>query len=918
MQLAKDKPPTREQNLAGVRAAREQREKERKLNQAASTVQRAYRKYRLQAAIARVAKQRLTKCFSRLSLVECVVLAVQLREKDSIEFGAKLVAKSLSDSRFEESCRALPQTGLNLLLGFLLRSLLVAEKNPSFKGRLLAVCEAAVSTSAPSLQPLLCRFFLTTRNSLAAQLLSNSRRDSALAVLGFECDVALALLNGEVRDGSLPPAKNVFDALFQQESTSDLPPKLDVEVAELCKFCDANSEKLNPQACMHKLSRLLVHCPSQALCPLLQALGKICARIPEKDFLASMAQYLLKGSSTPLRTLFEESGLTAFCKMLMDATVSTAAVNNACYAYSLPFVQRSSSSIEDGRISSTLVSRLALKPNLINLLWNRISSADLLVTVHGVPRSVFAPVTMVFLATMTYIIDNNDFYVLVKNGVPFSAREVHQVVAKFAEATHRILMSGIAQGDQETKDVAIHACRMLSKLHTVDERISIVPSAAWNQRFSSAVSITVSDWADAEAASGDAQEPSFPSSRASSIEKMVSLLHNAPFLVPFSYRLEVLASVMIPERERFLSFGGRQEVTVQRGRVFEDAFQQLRSMPGEGLLRHFAVRFRNADGEMEAGFGDGVFREFLLTLCKEGFSPQYGLFCETEKHHVYPNPRSFEATGDPQHLERLRFLGAMVGKALRDGVLLDVPFASFFRNALLFRVNTVNDLAEYDSELHRGVSQIAESREAVEELMLTFSVTMEYLGVVEEIDLVPGGRSITVTPANLPLYILLLVDFKLNRVMAQQIGAFRAGLCSIVRKSLIRMFDGNELQLLFEGNESSVGLDVDDWMQHTHYRSDVERNSRAAAYFWATVRGMTPAQQRQTLKFVTSFSRAPLLGFRHMAPPFSIILLQGEKDRLPSAATCYCTLKLPEYDSLEIARDKILKAVEGTNSFDFS
>jgi ubiquitin-protein ligase E3 C len=81
---------------------------------------------------------------------------------------------------------------------------------------------------------------------------------------------------------------------------------------------------------------------------------------------------------------------------------------------------------------------------------------------------------------------------------------------------------------------------------------------------------------------------------------------------------------------------------------------------------------------------------------------------------------------------------------------------------------------------------------------------------------------------------------------------------------------------------------------------------------------MTPTQQRKTLKFVTSLSRAPLLGFGHMSPPFNIAVVHGDKDRLPSAATCSCTLKLPVYEDEQAARDKILKAIEGTNSFEFS
>jgi hypothetical protein len=39
---------------------------------------------------------------------------------------------------------------------------------------------------------------------------------------------------------------------------------------------------------------------------------------------------------------------------------------------------------------------------------------------------------------------------------------------------------------------------------------------------------------------------------------------------------------------------------------------------------------------------------------------------------------------------------------------------------------------------------------------------------------------------------------------------------------------------------------------------------------WEAVRSFTPAQQRQFLKFVTSCSRAPLLGFAYLEPQLCV------------------------------------------------
>ena len=62
------------------------------------------------------------------------------------------------------------------------------------------------------------------------------------------------------------------------------------------------------------------------------------------------------------------------------------------------------------------------------------------------------------------------------------------------------------------------------------------------------------------------------------------------------------------------------------------------------------------------------------------------------------------------------------------------------------------------------------------------------------------------------------------------------------------------------------------------------------------------------IKFVTSCSRPPLLGFKHLNPWFTLQRIEGV-NRLPIAATCFNILKLPPYANKALLRDKVLKAV---------
>jgi len=61
------------------------------------------------------------------------------------------------------------------------------------------------------------------------------------------------------------------------------------------------------------------------------------------------------------------------------------------------------------------------------------------------------------------------------------------------------------------------------------------------------------------------------------------------------------------------------------------------------------------------------------------------------------------------------------------------------------------------------------------------------------------------------------------------------------------------------------------------------------------VTGLSEEQKRALLKFVTSCSKPPLLGFKDLDPPFCIQNSGNDLERLPTASTCMNLLKLPDF-----------------------
>ena len=92
-------------------------------------------------------------------------------------------------------------------------------------------------------------------------------------------------------------------------------------------------------------------------------------------------------------------------------------------------------------------------------------------------------------------------------------------------------------------------------------------------------------------------------------------------------------------------------------------------------------------------------------MVKAGFNADYGLFMSTEQGGLaFPQPVSSQLGGSAPAL--LHFLGAIFGKALYEGILLDTPLAPFFVAKLQGRYPLFDDLQAFDPELHRSLVQL--------------------------------------------------------------------------------------------------------------------------------------------------------------------------------------------------------------------
>ena len=108
-------------------------------------------------------------------------------------------------------------------------------------------------------------------------------------------------------------------------------------------------------------------------------------------------------------------------------------------------------------------------------------------------------------------------------------------------------------------------------------------------------------------------------------------------------------------------------------------------------------------GAAEAGIdGGGLFKDLMDELLRRGFDPAAGggLFAATANRELYPSPAAFAAAPAATGA-RLAFFGRMLGKAVAEGLLLELPLAGFFLKKFSGRPCDLNDLADLDAEVHR-------------------------------------------------------------------------------------------------------------------------------------------------------------------------------------------------------------------------
>ncbi|KAF4038677.1 HECT domain-containing protein [Phytophthora infestans] len=352
---------------------------------------------------------------------------------------------------------------------------------------------------------------------------------------------------------------------------------------------------------------------------------------------------------------------------------------------------------------------------------------------------------------------------------------------------------------------------------------------------------------------------------------------------------------------------------------FAQAFRQLHAVDPALLRRQidskgrlFSVKFRGEEG---VDWG-GVYREGATSMVDDLFSPYFSLFvlCPNGQHDTgnnrgmyLPNPKCTS----PVAMQMFAFVGQLLGISLRTHG--DFPFMlpSLVWKQLLGQTLTRADLEDTDAmfiQMLDGIANCENDGISTEDEFATAFAGLELRFTAssctgEEIELVLGGRQLTVEFHNRLEYCRLAERARLDECSAQ-VTAMARGFATLFPRRVLTLLTWQELEILACG---SPKIDLDLWKRHTRYDGYAE-DDLTVQLFWEALAEFSDEQRADFVRFAWGRSRLP----RGKWPQPFKLSKKGGRDAtrsLPVAHTCFFSVELPPYTSLEIMRSMLLATI---------
>ncbi|EDW64541.1 E3 ubiquitin-protein ligase Ufd4 [Drosophila virilis] len=177
-------------------------------------------------------------------------------------------------------------------------------------------------------------------------------------------------------------------------------------------------------------------------------------------------------------------------------------------------------------------------------------------------------------------------------------------------------------------------------------------------------------------------------------------------------------------------------------------------------------------------------------------------------------------------------------------------------------------------------------------------------------ELIPNGYATEVNINNLEAYCELLLNFMLHDGIAKQMQAFHDGFCEVFPLTKLAAFNPSEARMMICG-EQYPQWNREDLMAYTEPKLGYSKDSPGFLRFVNVLLSLSGTERKAFLQFTTGCSSLPPGGLANLHPRLTVVRkVDAGQGSYPSVNTCVHYLKLPDYPSEEIMKDRLLTATK--------
>ncbi|XP_034385564.1 probable E3 ubiquitin-protein ligase HERC1 isoform X2 [Cyclopterus lumpus] len=268
-----------------------------------------------------------------------------------------------------------------------------------------------------------------------------------------------------------------------------------------------------------------------------------------------------------------------------------------------------------------------------------------------------------------------------------------------------------------------------------------------------------------------------------------------------------------------------------------------------------------------------------------------------------------------EHMLQFRFLGILMGVAIRTKKPLDLHLAPLVWKQLCCIPLVLEDLEEVDLLYVQTLKSILHIEDGgiTEENFHEMIPLDSFVGQSADgkmVPIIPGGNSIPLSFSNRKEYVERAIEYRLHEI-DRQVAAVREGMSWIVPVPLLSLLTAKQLEQMVCGMPE-ICCDV--LKKVVRYR-EVDEQHSLVQWFWQTLEEFSNEERVLFMRFVSGRSRLPA-NTADISQRFQIMKVDRPYDSLPTSQTCFFQLRLPPYSSQAVMAERLRYAINNCRSID--